>query len=366
MSETAKPGNPGTSRRRRALVVAPGRGSYGPNELGSFAKLAAQGERAEAVVAEVVFHVDAARARLGLGSIRAVDETKPFSPDVHLEARNASALIFALSCIDSRLLPPDLEVAGVLGNSLGFYTALALTGALPLDQAARLVVEVSQLQREHARGKQLLVPVVGEDWRPSADRRELVRRTANAFEGSVFPSIHLGGFEVLGLEEDALEEVLEELGKVRLGGRDYPLVLEGHHAYHTPLVAEVAERAGAALADLSFREPTVHLVDGRGCLHTPWSTDRRELAAYTLGHQLVAPFDLTAALRVGLRELAPDAVVLLGPGESIGGAIGQVLVEERIAGVTDKDAFQRRQKEDPILYALGRADQRARLLGGGR
>src|SRR5581483_692540 len=163
--------------------------------------------------------------------------------------------------------------------------------------------------------------------------------------------------------EDALGAVLETLGKLRLGGRDYPLVLEGHHAYHTPLVATVAERAAVELADLRFGTPGVHLVDGRGALHTPWSSDARELAAYTLGHQLTEAFDLTSALRVGLRELAPEAVVLLGPGESIGGAIGQVLVAERFWGVDSKDAFQKRQRENPALYALGRADQRARLLG---
>lgn len=350
-------------RARRALAVAPGRGSYGPGELGSFARIAAQSERAEVAVAGVVALVDAARAKHGLPSIREIDEKPAFSPEIHGEAQNASALIFALSCVDYRLLPADLEIAGVLGNSLGFYTALAISGSLTVEDAARLVVDMAALQAAHGRGRQILVPVVEEDWRPSAARRAAVESALRQFEGSLFPSIHLGGFEVLGVAEEALAGVLDALGKVRFGGRDYPLVLEGHHGYHTPLVTEVGERAQETFFDLRFAAPSVHLVDGRGALHTPWSTEPLGLKSYTLGHQLVAPFDLTASLRVGLRELAPDAVVLLGPGESIGGAIGQTLVAERFWGITDKASFLSRQKDDPVLFALGRADQRARLLG---
>ncbi len=189
-----------------------------------------------------------------------------------------------------------------------------------------------------------------------------MRRALTELEGRAFPSIRLAGFEVLAFADDARSDLERALGTARSGGRDYPIALEGHHGYHSPLAQGVADRAREELADLRFLAPRTHLVDGRGVLHTPWSADPRELASYTLGHQLVAPFDLTSALRVGLRELAPEAVILLGPGESIGGAIGQALVADRFFGIADKASFQTRQREKPVLYALGRAEQR-RLLG---
>jgi acyl transferase domain-containing protein len=350
----------------RVLVIAPGRGSYGPTEVGALARLAQESERGEAAVAEVAAAVDRARARHGLPSIREIDERRPFSSEIHGDAQNASALIFAGSLVDARLFPETLELAGVAGNSLGFYSALAISGVLSLEDAARLVVDVAALQAKHGRGGQLLFPVVDESWRPDPARAETVRAAQRSLEGRAFPSIHLGGFEVLAFAEGARSDLEAALGPARLSGRDYPFALEGHHGYHTPLVQEVASRAREQLADLRFLRPRVHLVDGRGALHTPWSADPEALRAYTLGHQLTEPFDLSAALRVGLRELGPDAVVLLGPGESIGGAIGQAIVADRFFGVSDKERFQERQRGSPVLYALGRAEQRARVLAGSR
>jgi acyl transferase domain-containing protein len=340
----------------RTLVICPGRGSYGPRELGTLAKLAAT-ERGEPAVAVAVTAVDAAREELELGSIRALDEAKSFTPE-HAAAENASALIFGCSVADFRLFPENTEVCGLLGNSLGFYTALALSGALTLEDGAKLVVTMARLQTRLARGAQILYPLVDEEWRPVPERQRAIAQVVES--GLAFPSIHLGGFAVLACADPATVP----LPKLRQGGRDYPFVLEGHHGYHSPLVSEVARAAQNEL-ELRFAAPRVHLVDGRGAIFTPWSAAPSEIAAYALGHQVREPFDFTGSLRTALRELAPEALVLLGPGESIGGAIGQVIVESRFAGINSKESFQERQRsEKPILYALGRADQRSRFLEG--
>ncbi|MBI3724559.1 hypothetical protein HY251_11485, partial [bacterium] len=162
MSESSLP--------RRALAVAPGRGSYGPSEVGWLSRVERESERGRESVARVSAAVDRARARRGLGSIREVDETKPFSQEVHGTAENASALIFAGSCIDAELLPSGIALAGVLGNSLWFYSALEITAALSLEDAATLVVEMAALQTELARGTQLLYPVVSEEWTLAPER----------------------------------------------------------------------------------------------------------------------------------------------------------------------------------------------------
>jgi acyl transferase domain-containing protein len=340
---------------KRVLVVAPGRGSYGPRELGTLA-------RAGDAAAPVIAAVDAARAARGLGSIGELDARKTFSPEEHLAAENASALIFACSMADAGAFPSGVEIAGVIGNSLGFYTALAVSGALSLADAARLVVDMAALQTQHGRGRQVMLPVVDESWRPAPEAVLGVKRALAAFSGRAFPSIHLCGFEVLAVADDACEAFLSELPRVRSGGRDYPIVLEGHHGYHSPLVAAVADAARISVR-VSFRAPRVPLVDGRGAIFTPWSTDPRELAAYALDHQVREPFDFLASLRTAVRELGPDTLVLLGPGESIGGAIGQGLASDGLFSIHDKDSFQKRQREAPVLLALGRPEQRALFLG---
>jgi hypothetical protein len=109
--------------------------------------------------------------------------------------------------------------------------------------------------------------------------------------------------------------------------------------------------------------PTVPLIDGRGAQHRPLTADPREILDYTLGAQVTTTYDLAASLSVGLREYAPDAVVLLGPGESIGGAIGMALVREGYSGIRSKDDFARVQESDaPVLLSLGRRGVLAAVL----
>ena len=67
----------------RVLVVAPGRGSYGPRELGTLAKTARESEKAEAALGRIVAAIDGARRALGrTESVRALDERKSFAPEL--------------------------------------------------------------------------------------------------------------------------------------------------------------------------------------------------------------------------------------------------------------------------------------------
>ena len=63
-------------------------------------------------------------------------------------------------------------------------------------------------------------------------------------------------------------------------------------------------------------------------------------------------------MTVAIREFAPDRVVLLGPGETLGGAIGQAIVALQWLDIDSKYVFSLRQEEDPFLVAMGREAQR--------
>jgi hypothetical protein len=69
-------------------------------------------------------------------------------------------------------------------------------------------------------------------------------------------------------------------------------------------------------------------------------------------------------VRVALRAFGPDHLVLLGPGETLGGAIAQVLILERWRGIDSKTAFLARQAENPFLISMSRRDQSARVASG--
>jgi malonyl CoA-acyl carrier protein transacylase len=314
---------------RRVVLLCPGRGSYTEKSL-----------RSLAVDDPLVRAAEELRRGYELEPLVALDSAPRFEPARHLRPSNAAALIYVCTMLDARAVLARDEVVCVAGNSLGWYTALAAAGALSFEDGFRLVQEMALLQEQVAGGGQMIQPVVGEDWRPDAAARRAVELALDESDGHAFPSIELGGYVVLAGDEQGLAHLARSLPRVQLGKNAYPFRLVQHGPYHTPLCAEVAARAGASLAGLGWRAPRTTLVDGRGVRTTPWSCDPSALRDYTLGEQVVAPYDLTRSLRVLLREHAPDELVLPGPGNSLGGVCGQVLVAERWRGVASRADFE--------------------------
>jgi acyl transferase domain-containing protein len=142
----------------------------------------------------------------------------------------------------------------------------------------------------------------------------------------------------------------------------YPLQLALHSAFHTPLMAATAERARADLADLPIRSPAITLIGGDGRVHRPWAAPAA-LWDYTLGAQLVEPFDFEGAIATALGELGPDVIVLPGPGDTLGSAVAQILIARRWRGLANRADFMAMQASDhPIVLAMARPDQRARVV----
>ena len=154
---------------------------------------------------------------------------------------------------------------------------------------------------------------------PCPSEQQAVQAALTEGEGQAFPSIDLGGYTVLAGDDAGLARLRRLLPKVQQGGVPYPLRLAQHGPYHTPLALGVADAARSQLAGLTvFRTRKVPLIDGRGVQWSPWSTDLEALRSYTLGHQVTQPYDLKAGVVVALKEFHPEALVLLGPGNSLG------------------------------------------------
>ncbi|MFO0972018.1 MAG: ACP S-malonyltransferase [Phycisphaerae bacterium] len=350
---------------KRALIVCPGRGSYGPTELGYLARPGRSAGQA------LIERADIMRGQYDLPAISAMDGAPRFDPESHLPARNASPLIFVCSAVDALLISEEFEVVAVAGNSMGWYTALHVAGALDFDHAFHLVQTMGLLQEEHARGGQIIYPVTDEQWRADAAATAAVDHVLaeiNAEHGTTpiaFWSIRLGGYAVLAGSNEAIGLLEARLPPVKRGGRTYPLVLPGHAAYHTPLLAPASDRAVEQFSELPLQGPAVPLIDGRGHIFGPLLTDPVDLFRYTFVPQVTRTYDFTHSIRVGLREFGPDCVILLGPGEQLGGAIGQIICAERWQGIGDRVAFTERQQSDPLLLSMGRVDQFATVAGLG-
>jgi len=160
---------------------------------------------------------------------------------------------------------------------------------------------------------------------------------------------------VLAGSDAGIAHLKSALPRVKSGANQYPIQLDQHGPYHTPLVAAVAENARAAMSHLAFTRPRTTLIDGRGTCFTRYSADVDALRDYTLGAQIVEPYDFGLSIRVALREYAPDQLVCPGPGNSLGGVVGQALVAEGWRGIHDKAAFTAAQESpQPILISMRR------------
>lgn len=316
----------------RGVALCPGRGSYTEATLRSLPADEPLVARAEAV-----------RAEFGLESLAALDCANRFEPARHLAPANVSPLIYVKTMLDLERAARSYELVAIGGNSMGWYTALAAAGALSFEDGMRLVQRMSLLQEELASaanaGGQVIYPIVDDEWRVDSARTTSLETAVASSNGQSFPSIRLGGYRVLAGSNAGIAHLLKALPPVRVGKVTYPFRLAQHGPYHTHLAEPVSQAARIALAGLEFTTPRTTLIDGRGRRHTPWSTDVAALLEYTFGAQVSTPYDFTSTVRVALREYAPDRLVLPGPGNTLGGVVGQVLCEERWQGLHSKADF---------------------------
>ena len=327
----------------RVVILCPGRGSYTEASLGSLDP-----------DHELVRSAERRRSDLGLEPLLALDRSERFEPARHLRPAHVSPLIFVKAMIDATAVAAEHDVVAVGGNSLGWYIALCVGGALTFEDGFRLVQRMSLLQEQFAEGGQVLYPRMNADWTHSAELAANASSALATSGGEAMFSIDLGGYVVLAGSKKGVSHLLSSLPQVRIGSVTYPLRLAQHGPYHTRLAAPVAEAAKAEFLDLSFHPPRTTLIDGRGRRFSPWSTDVDALKDYTLGHQVFEPYDFSASVRVALREFAPEQIVLPGPGNTLGGIVGQVMAREGWKGVRSKSEFSALQaQESPFVLSLG-------------
>lgn len=345
--------------KKTALVVAPGRGTYGKGELGSIARL--HGAR----FADLIANFDAQRRERGQPTVSELDGADRFSVATHMRGDVAAPLIYTATILDYLSIDRDaFDIVAVAGNSMGWYSALACGGAVTPEDGFRIANAMGLNSQTHGPGGQILLQLVDDDWRPVPGLREsllaLVADIAARPGHALALSIDLAGMLVLAGDEAGLAALLAEAPPTP--GRD-PLRLAGHGPFHTPLMFGSSDKARAELPASLFGRPALPLVDGRGHIWRRLSSDPVLMWDYTFGHQILASYDFALSVQVAVKEYAPDVIILPGPGDTLGGAIAQALIGIGWQGLAGKSDFAARQAADPILLSMGRAEQRALVIG---
>ncbi|WP_395646297.1 hypothetical protein [Terricaulis sp.] len=338
------------------LVVCPGRGVYTKAELGYLNRFGSNA---------FIAWADTERERAGRTSVTALDGASSYESDTYTRGDNAAGLIYSCSLLDFRAIDPHaFEVVAICGNSMGWYTALACAGALDAEQGFKLADTMGAMTHEMAPGGQCVHTTADASWRISGERRAaLMDAMARAGAlGKIEVSIELGAMVVFAGADAAIDAFIEAAPR---GPQPFPFRLTNHGAFHTPLMAPISARAKEVIPAQWFRAPRIPIIDGRGKVWRPFSTDPAAIWDYTLGAQVVDTYDFNASVRVAMREYAPDHVIVLGPGDTLGGAVIQSLIACQWDDIKDKAAFDARQARAPLLISMGRADQRRLVDSGG-
>ncbi len=337
---------------RTAVLICPGRGTYTKTELGSLTRFPDR---------TLLAHFDARRAALNQETVTALDAAPTYSVAKHTRGDNASALIYACTLGDALSLK-DIEIAAITGNSMGWYSALACAGALTPENGFEVVNTMGTLMQQSLIGGQIIPQFLSENWLPNPTRKaELLRLAAEINtrpDHTLTLSIDLGGMLVLAGNEPGLKafEFSVPPEQSRFPMRLPNAACQPRRLPHR--AAPVAAQGRAQLPATLFQQPQKPLIDGHGHIWWPGATHIDQLHAYTLGHQVVEPYDFTAAIRTAAREFAPDLFIIAGPGTTLGGAVAQSLILTNHQHIANKQDFQSCQTTNPLVISMGLPEQR--------
>ncbi|MEC7985896.1 MAG: hypothetical protein VX278_12085 [Myxococcota bacterium] len=333
---------------KKALVICPGRGSYSKDTLG-YLKDSSSQKLAEANRFRKLRHQPTPSE---------LDSKPRFAARFHLAGESASILTAACSLADYDSINLDkYDIIGVCGNSMGHYTALAISGVLSLQDSLRLIDQMGAYQEDNIIGGQLLYPLADEDWIVQNNRILQINTLVEQIP-DLYHSIHLGTQAILGGTKEALQRANEQLPPCKQSRHTFPILLPMHSAFHTPLMEFTARRAQWDLSDLQWESPRITLIGGLGNVWHPKACNPQKIKEYTLGPQLLEPYDFNQMLQNAIAHLSPEVLILLGPGSNLGGAVAQNLISLGWSEIRSKKDFLTRQTEAPILLSMGRPLQR--------
>lgn len=335
--------------KKRVIVVCPGRGSYTRETSNYLSGLKPD-------ISNHIISFDKKRESENLTKISELDKNN-FRSKIHMTGENASPLIYACSVKDFMLIDKTkYDIVAICGNSMGWYIALALGGAITFDKGYDLIQTMGTLTQNHGSGGQIIYPIINDEWQIDIEKKELVLKEIE--NSNSFISIYLGGYIVIGGDQNSLDRLLKKLPR----NDKYPFQIPFHSAFHTSLLSGVVATAQSSFNRNIFNRPSIPLVDGRGNIWSPWSTNKSELYNYTLDHQIIKPYNFSSSIEVALKEFCPDNIILLGPGNTLGGPVAQVLIDHNWNDLKAKSEFVQNQAENPFVLSMGIDEQRGIVM----
>ena len=237
-------------------------------------------------------------------------------------------LAVSLACVkamerelDADDMPQPVVMAG---HSLGEYTALAVGGALSIDQTAALVQERGRLMQEACdENPGTMAAIIGLD---QVALQEVARET-----GVWISNVNTGDQIVISGERMAVARAMD-LSEAR--GAKKAIALRVGGAFHSGLMEPARAGLLAAIDDMTFSDSRVPII--ANCTGAPISSAdeiKRELLAQVCG---TVQWKDTIDYMVGT---GVDSFLEIGPGRALAGMVKRIDRRAKIANVADLESI---------------------------
>jgi [acyl-carrier-protein] S-malonyltransferase len=214
----------------------------------------------------------------------------------------------------------------VAGHSLGEFTALVAADVIDFDTALVLVRERGRLMKENGQERPGgMLAVLG------LERDALEEVVAEAASAGVITLANANspGQSVLSGEAAALDRAAE-LAKARGAARVVRLPIT--IASHSPLMARAAAQFGEIVARLPLRQPRIPIVANiTGQILTSAEDIRKEL-----GDHILKPVQWTSSV-VEMITRGSAEFMEIGPGQVLSGLIRRISQEARVVTLNDRE-----------------------------
>jgi [acyl-carrier-protein] S-malonyltransferase len=282
-------------------LLFPGQGSQAPGMGRAFAQAAP--------AAREIF--DRADAVLGRSISKLCFEGA--EEELRRTANTQPALYVACAAALAHLRAQGIDGAIVGGHSLGEYTALLAAGAMDFETGLKLVELRGRAMEEAGRNRHgTMAAVLNLD----DDKVGKVCEEASS-SGVVVPAnFNSPGQVVISGEEPAIERAIE-LAKEAGARRAMKLNVGG--AFHSPLMAEAAERLRAVLARAAIDAPRLRFVANVSA----GFVDDPEVIRRSLADQLLNPVRWTDSIRT-MVEAGARRFIEVGPGSVLTGLLKRI------------------------------------------
>ncbi len=257
----------------------------------------------------------------------------PIEDLTRTEVQQPALVATSLACLRA-VQTIGLEPDYVIGHSVGEYSALAAAGALSSREAVALVRERGAAMAEAAEENPgAMAAVLGL-------RDEAVEELCSEI-GDVWPAnYNCPGQIVVSGVNGAIDRLIEA-ATVLGARRAVKLRISG--AFHSPLVARAAERLRPALMRVNWREPAPPFMST-----VTAKIETAQRLAGVLVEQVTAPVRFTQAVGGLVRE-GVDTCVEIGPGQVLSGILRRCDRSLRTFSVGDPEGL--RKLEDAFSAA---------------